>query len=382
MKLLALKTTTPAKIPLLDIRRSTSAIRKELDAAIGAVLDHGRFILGPEVQELEERIAEFCGTKFAVSCASGSDALLLPLMALGVGPGDKVITTPFTFFATAGSIARLGAVPVFVDIDPVTFNIDPLCLARSMQKSVAGVKAVMPVHLFGQCADMRAIGEIAGEFGIPVIEDAAQAIGAEFSGARAGSLGWCGCFSFFPTKNLGALGDGGLVTTNDPVLAETLRTLRVHGGKARYYHETVGINSRLDSIQAALLLVKLRYLNEWTDRRRANAAVYRDRLDGEACILPVEAAQMRHVYNQFTIRIRNRDEVRLRLAEAGIGSEVYYPVPLHLQTCFSDLNYAAGDFPCSEAAAREVLSLPIEEGLNGRDVEIVSEKLLDAIRGD
>lgn len=367
-------------IPLLDIRRSTSAIRKELDTAIAGVLDHGRFILGPEVETLEKRIAEYCGARYAVSCASGSDALLLPLMALGVRPGDKIITTPFTFFATAGSIARLGATPVFVDIDPETFNIDPSCVLQSLLQDSEGVKAIVPVHLFGQCAEMKAINEIGAKFGIPVIEDAAQAIGAEYEGARAGSLGWCGCFSFFPTKNLGALGDGGMVTTNDPVLAETLRTLRVHGSRTRYYHDCVGINSRLDSIQAAMLLVKLNYLDGWTERRVANANVYRERIGPDACVLPAEGRGGRHVYNQFTIRVNQRDEVRRRLAEAGIGSEIYYPLPLHLQACFSGLGYREGDFPNSEAASRQVLSLPIEEGLSARELETVSAKLLDAIQ--
>jgi dTDP-4-amino-4,6-dideoxygalactose transaminase len=368
---------TLTKIPLLDVRRATAAIRQELDAAIAGVLDHGQFILGPEVRTLEERMAQYCGTRFAISCASGSDALLLPLMALGVGPGDRVITTPFTFFASAGSIARLGATPVFVDIDAATFNMDPACLERSLEKSSAGVKAIMPIHLFGQCAEMAPINEISARFGIPVIEDAAQAIGAECEGARAGSLAWCGCFSFFPTKNLGGAGDGGMITTDDETLAEKLRMLRVHGSRARYYHEWVGINSRLDSLQAAILLVKFRYLEDWTERRRSNAAVYRRRLGAdERVVLPVEGLGSRHVYNQFTVRIKDRDSVRRRMADVGMGSEVYYPVPLHLQTCFANLGYREGDFPVSEAAAGEVLSLPIEEGLGAAEIERVSERLV------
>jgi dTDP-4-amino-4,6-dideoxygalactose transaminase len=367
------------KIPLLDVRRATAAIREELDAAIARVLDHGQFILGPEVRAFEERIAEYCGTRFAVSCASGSDALLLPLMALGVGPGDRVITTPFTFFASAGSIARLGATPVFVDIDAGTFNMDPACLKRSLEKTSAGVKAIMPIHLFGQCAEMGAINEIGARFGIPVIEDAAQAIGAEYEGARAGSLAWCGCFSFFPTKNLGGAGDGGMITTDDEALAEKLRMLRVHGSRTRYYHELVGINSRLDSLQAAILLVKFRYLDDWTERRRRNAAVYRERLgDDPRVALPLEREDSRHVYNQFTVRVQDRDSVRRRLADVGVGSEVYYPVPLHLQACFAGLGYREGDFPVSEAAAREVLSLPIEEGLGAAEIECVAERVLGA----
>jgi dTDP-4-amino-4,6-dideoxygalactose transaminase len=368
------------KIPLLDVRRATAAIREELDAAIAGVLDHGQFILGPEVRTLEERMAEYCGTRFAISCASGSDALLLPLMALGVGPGDRVITTPFTFFASAGSIARLGATPVFVDIDAGTFNMDPACLERSLEKSSAGVKAIMPIHLFGQCAEMGAINEIGARFGIPVIEDAAQAIGAEYEGARAGSLAWCGCFSFFPTKNLGGAGDGGIITTDDEALAEKLRMLRVHGSRTRYYHELVGINSRLDSLQAAILLVKFRYLEDWTERRRSNAALYRERLgDDSRVVLPREQKDSRHVYNQFTVRVKDRDSVKQRLGDVGVGSEVYYPVPLHLQACFSGLGYREGDFPVSEAAAREVLSLPVEEGLGGGEIECVAERVLGAV---
>ena len=366
-------------ISLLDVRRSTAAIRNEIDAAVGRVLDHGQFVLGPEVRALEERIAEYCGTRFAVSCASGSDALLLPLMALGVGPGDKVVTTPFTFFATAGAIARLGAIPVFVDIDPATFNIDPAQLADSLQADATRVKAIMPVHLFGQCAEMTAINEIGARFGIPVMEDAAQAIGAEYEGRRAGSLGWCGAFSFFPTKNLGACGDGGIITTDDPALAETLRSIRVHGSKTRYYHETVGINSRLDTLQAAILLVKFQYLEQWTERRRANAAVYREHLQSEYVTLPTERRNARHIYNQFTIRVNHRNEVKRRLADAGVGTEVYYPVPLHLQQCFAALGYREGDLPHSEAAAREVLSLPVEEGLGAGDIETVAARVLEAV---
>ncbi|HZL56302.1 MAG TPA: DegT/DnrJ/EryC1/StrS family aminotransferase [Bryobacteraceae bacterium] len=362
-------------ISILDIRRQTSAIRDQLDAAIGRVLDHGQFILGPEVGALEEAIAGYCGTRFAVGCASGSDALLLSLMALGIGRGDRVVTTPFTFFASAGSIAETGATPAFVDIDPVSFNMDPSRLEELLKSGAGGVKAIVPVHLFGECAEMTAINEIAGRFGIPVIEDAAQAIGAEFEGARAGSLGRCGCFSFFPTKNLGAFGDGGMITTDDPTLADKLRMLRVHGSRTKYYHEAVGINSRLDTLQAAILSVKMQYLEEWTEGRRANAAVYRACLAGSGITLPVERRNARHVYNQFTVRVEDRDEVKRRLFAWGVGSEVYYPVPLHLQDCFLSLGYREGDFPQSEAAAREVLSLPIEAGLSRADIETASGAL-------
>lgn len=368
-------------IPLIDIRRQTAAIRNELDAAIARVLDHGQFILGPEVRELEARIAAYCGTRFAIACASGSDAVMLPLMAMEIGPGDKVVTTPFTFFATAGAIARVGATPVFVDIDPATFNLNP----QQLEAVIDGnVKAIMPVHLFGQCAEMAEINEIAGRHGIPVIEDAAQALGAEYRGKRAGSLGLCGSFSFFPSKNLGACGDAGMITTNDPALAERLKMLRVHGSKVRYCHELVGMNSRLDTLQAAILLVKLGHLDEWTERRRANATAYRELLAAADVVLP-EDKSSRHIYNQFTIRVKNRDEVKKLLAAAGIGSEIYYPLPLHLQECFKGLGYKAGDFPESERAANEVLSLPIEEGLSSAEIAVIAESVtaatIDALKG-
>jgi dTDP-4-amino-4,6-dideoxygalactose transaminase len=369
------KTLVTTRVPLLDVPRQTAAIRAELDEAIARVLDHGQFVLGPEVRALEARMAEYCGTRFAVSCASGSDALLLPLMALGVGPGDRVVTTPFTFFATAGSIAHLKAAPAFTDIDPVSFNMDPNRLEDLLKSNPAGVRAIIPVHLYGQCAEMDAINEVATRFGIPVIEDAAQAVGAEYRNRRAGSLGWCGCFSFFPTKNLGAFGDGGMMTTDDADLADKLRMLRVHGSRTKYYHEAVGINSRLDSLQAAILLVKMRYLDDWTERRRANAAAYGELMDSDGVKLPAELPGMRHVYNQYTIRVAKRDEVRRRLGEAGIGSEVYYPVPLHLQECFAALGYRPGDFPHSEAAAREALSLPIEQGIGRAEIKAVCEWL-------
>ena len=373
-------------IPLLNLRRQTAAIREQLDVAIGKVLDHGQFILGPEVGALEERIAAYCGTRFAVGCASGSDAITLPLMALGIGTGDKVVTVPFTFFATAGSIALLGATPVFVDIEAETWNMDPLCLGRYLESLTASelrsVKAIVPVHLFGQCAEMKPIKEIAGRYGIPVIEDAAQAIGAEYEGRRAGSLGLCGSFSFFPSKNLGGFGDGGIITTNDAGLAETLRRLRVHGSTVKYRHEVVGVNSRLDSMQAAILLVKFGFLEEWTDLRRANAAAYRERLGGRLAGrvgLPAERNYCRHVYNQFTLTVPDRDRVRQRLADSGVASDIYYPIPLHLQECFAGLGYKAGDFPCSEAAAAEVLSIPIDPALTLDELETVVERLDAAI---
>jgi dTDP-4-amino-4,6-dideoxygalactose transaminase len=375
-------------VPLLNLRRQTASIREEIDAAIRNVLDHGQFILGPEVRAFEERLAAYCGARFAVSCASGSDAILLPLMALGAGPGDLVVTTSYTFFATAGSVAHLGATPVFLDIDPETYNLDPRCLDAYLDRRTAAeirsIKAILPVHLFGQCADMRAIGEIAGRFGIPVIEDAAQAIGAEFEGRRAGSMGWCGTFSFFPSKNLGAFGDGGIVTTDDSALAEKLRVLRCHGSDPKYYHHVVGINSRLDTLQAAILLVKLKYLDEWTARRQANAARYRSllesRLAGKVGV-PAERPGMKHIYNQFTIRVADRDGVRRRLAELGVATEIYYPAPLHQQECFVSLGYREGDLPHSERAARETLALPIDPGLTDDEIDSVAERLSMALSG-
>ncbi len=374
------------KIHLLDVTRQTAAIRAELDAAIADVLDHSQFILGPEVAQLEAQIAALCNTKFAVACASGSDALLLPLLALGLRPGDKAITTPFTFFASAGSIARAGATPMFIDIDPDTFNMDPVALERLLTRITADeirtIRAIMPVHLFGQCADMSAINAIADRFGIPVIEDAAQAIGAKQWNLTAGSMGLCGCFSFFPSKNLGGLGDGGMITTNDPTLAGKLRLLRVHGSGATYYHQLAGINSRLDTLQAAVLLVKLRHLGDWTASRRDHAALYRallSRPEFRAISLPVERNGMWHVYNQFTVRVADRDAVRTRLAELGVGSAVYYPLPLHLQPCFTELGYREGDFPESERAAREVLSLPVEQGLSNADIQSVAGRLYRAV---
>lgn len=382
-----MSTPLSPKVPLLDVPRQTAAIRAELDAAIAKVLDHSRFILGPEVGLLEEQLAQYCGTRFAIACASGSDALLLPLLALNVMPGDTVLTTPFTFFASAGSIARAGATPAFIDIEPGTFNMDPAALAAYLESrspaELGVLKAIMPVHLFGQCADMTAINAIASRFGIPVIEDAAQAIGARQSASRAGSMGLCGCLSFFPSKNLGGLGDGGMIVTDDADLAARLRLLRVHGSGATYYHDLTGINSRLDTLQAAVLLVKFRYLDAWTEKRRANAHLYRQEFQACAApqiVLPVEREDMFHVFNQFTIRVPHRDQVRQRLAEMGIGSAVYYPLPLHLQTCFAHLGYREGDFPQSEKAAREVLSLPIEPGLSDDDIRAVVRSVLVACK--
>ncbi len=361
-------------VPLLDLRAQYATIRDEIRAAVDAVLESQQCILGPAVTECEEKLAVYCGCVHAVTVSSGSDALLISLMAEGIGPGDEVITTPYTFFATAGSIARAGAKPVFVDIDPQTFNIDP---AQIEAKISPRTKAIMPVHLYGQCAEMEPIMEIAGRRGIPVIEDAAQAIGAEYKGRRAGSIGRYGCFSFFPSKNLGAAGDGGLVTTNDADLAERLRVLRVHGSKPKYYHPMIGGNFRFDAIQAAIVSVKLRYLDRWTAGRQANAARYR-RLFAAAGLgedgsvqLPYEVPGNRHIYNQFVIRAVRRDELQAHLKQLKIGNEVYYPVPLHLQECFAYLGLREGDLPHSEAAARGTLALSIYPELSDEQAEYV-----------
>lgn len=357
------------KVPLIDLTRQYATIEAQTKDAIDEVMATQHFILGPKVKELEERVAAFCGTKYAVGCASGTDALLLALMALGVGYGDEVITTPFTFFATAGSISRLGATPVFVDIDPVTYNINPDMIEGSITERT---KAIIPVHLFGQCAEMDWINEIARRHNIAVIEDAAQAIGALYKGRPAGSLGAIGAFSFFPTKNLGAAGDGGIMTTNDQELFERLSILRVHGSKPKYYHKVIGINSRIDALQAAILLVKMPFLQEWNEARRANAARYNELLEGTAAVTPVEAEGCSHIYNQYTIRVAGRDGLIEFLKGKGVGTEIYYPVPLHLQECYSELGYEEGSLPESEKAAREVVSLPIFPELSSDELEYVA----------
>ncbi len=351
------------KVQLLDLAAQYRKIRKEVLREVKAVCDSQHYVLGKHVSALESEIAAYCGAKFAVGVASGTEALLLALMAAGVKAGDRVATTPFTFFATAGSIARLGAVPVFVDIDPETYNIDPVKFESLLKKRGKGVKAAIPVHLYGQCADMDPIMKAARKHGVTVIEDAAQSIGAEYRGKRAGSIGQMGCLSFYPTKNLGCFGDGGMVTTNDQKLAEKLRMLRVHGSRVRYYHDEVGLNSRLDEIQAAVLRVKLKYLGSWAEGRAGNAERF-DRLFEKAAINGVISVPRirdgnRSVYNQYVIRVRKRDKLRAHLAAMGIGSEIYYPLPLHMQKCFRGLGYGKGDFPVSEAAAKEVLALPI-----------------------
>jgi dTDP-4-amino-4,6-dideoxygalactose transaminase len=347
-------------VPLLDLKAQFRAIKPDVMAAIEAVCDEQGFILGPRVAELEQAVAKYVGADHAVGCASGSDALLLSMMAMGIGHGDEVITVPFTFFATAGSISECGARPVFVDVQPDTFNMDPAGIEAAVTPRT---KAIMPVHLFGQCADMEAINAVAKRRKLAVIEDACQAIGASRNGVRAGALGDTGCFSFFPTKNLGGFGDGGLITTRAASLNDTLLMLRVHGSRIRYVHELPGINSRLDALQAAVLRVKLNHLDKWAEGRRRNAGRY-ERLFADARLseriaLPKTGRGNVHVYNQYTIRAQKRDDLRAWLREKGIGSEIYYPIPLHLQSCYRELGYKKGDFPVSERASEEVLSLPI-----------------------
>ncbi len=346
--------------PFLDLAAQFKAIRTEMMPALQRVFDTQQFILGSEVQNFEREVAEKLGCRYAIGCASGSDALLLALMAYGIGVGDEVITTPFTFVATAGSIARLGARPVFVDIDPETYNLDAQQIAAAITPRT---KAIIPVHLFGLAADMDVINTIAKSHGLAVIEDAAQAIGADYRDIMVGTIGDIGCFSFFPSKNLGGVGDGGMLTTNDDKLADRLKVLRVHGSRKKYYYETLGFNSRLDTLQAAVLRVKLRHLDAWTNTRRLHANYYRLLFVQEglqnSVQLPVESPYCNHVFNQFVIRTTKRDSLRDHLNRMGIPTEIYYPLPLHLQPAFAYLGYGPGSFKNSELASREVLALPI-----------------------
>jgi dTDP-4-amino-4,6-dideoxygalactose transaminase len=360
------------QVPLLNLQALHAPMRGEILAAVERVFDTQAFILGEEVRRLESQIAAYCRAPYAVGCASGTDALILALAAAGIGPGDRVLTTPFSFFATASAIHRVGAVPVFADIDPASFNLDPEAVAAAAQRD-PGLRAVIPVHLFGGCADMDPILGLAAAHGWTVIEDGAQAIGAGYRDRSALSMGHFGCLSFFPSKNLGGLGDGGMVTAREEGAAQKLRMLRVHGSTRKYFHEAVGYNSRLDTLQAAALSVKLRYLDGETAGRQANAERYREALAGSDVTLPTPAPwQTRHVYNQFVIRTPRRDDLKRYLAEQGVGTEIYYPAPLHLQPCFAGLGHAAGDFPESERAAAEVLALPIHSALSEEDIAYVA----------
>ena len=355
---------------MLDLTAQYNSIRDEVREAVDRVLESQQFILGPEVEGLEREIAQYCQCKHAVGVSSGTDALLVVLMALGVQPGDEVVTPAYSFFATAGAIARLGATPVFVDIDPQTFNIVPDGIEAKM---TSRTRAILPVHLFGQMAEMDEIVRIGARYKVPVVEDAAQAIGSERNGQRAASIGDAGCLSFFPSKNLGGVGDGGMVTTNNDDLADRIRKLRNHGFRSRYDNELLGGNFRLDAIQAAVLRVKLRYLDQWTGARQRNAAEYRKRLPASVD-LPLERPG-RHIYNQFVIRHSNRDTLMQHLKNERIGCEVYYPIPLHLQKCFEALNYHSGDFPSSEQAARETLALPVYPELTPAMIQRVCDAI-------
>jgi len=371
----------PTPVPLLDLGAHHAPLMDEIRAAIDRVLTSSRFIMGPEVTALESAVAELTGAAHAVGVSSGTDALLVALMALDVGPGDEVVTTPFSFFATAGVIHRLGATPVFVDVDPVTFNLDPEKVEAALTDRT---KAILPVHLFGQVCEMGALQKIACDRNLPIVEDAAQAIGATSPWGPAGRLGLIGSFSFFPTKNLGALGDGGIVTTMDDELADKLRRLRVHGAKPKYFHAMVGGNFRLDALQAAVLNVKLPHLERWTAARRRNA----DRYDAMFAEAALPGARLRaprrvvegHVYNQYTIRTDRRDALRAHLAERKIGTEIYYPKPLHLQECFVHLGYARGALPEAEGAAEQVLSLPIYPELTEAQQRVVVDAVVGFLR--
>lgn len=370
-------TVVARNVPLLDLQAQHQQIRDQVLKEIVRVVDSQKFILGEDVKKLEQEIATYCGCKFAVGCASGSDALVLALMALNVGPGDEVLTTPYSFFATAGAISRVGAVPVFVDVEEATFNIDVARMADTLAAHPK-IRAILPVHLFGGCADMDPIMKLADARGIPVIEDAAQSIGSEYKGRRAGSIGSIGCFSFFPSKNLGGYGDGGIMTTNDAALAKVLTALRAHGSHKKYFHEWIGINSRLDTLQAAVLRVKLPFLDQWSDGRQKNADLYRTQFAQRAIpAVPAKPAtyQTRHIYNQFVITTDRRDALQTHLKEHGVGSEVYYPLPLHLQQCYAFLGHKPGDFPISEKLALESLALPVHSDLGREDIDYVCQTI-------
>ena len=365
-------------IPPLDLRAQWLSIKDEISAAINAVVESQHFILGPQVQALEEEVAKYCGTKFAVGVASGTDALLLALHAAGVGPGDEVLLPTFSFIATADSVSLLGAIPVFVDIDPSTFAIDATQLEA---KITPRTRAIIPVHLYGHPADMDPINFVAQRRNLKVIEDNAQAIGAEYKDRKTGGLGDLGCISFFPSKNLGAYGDGGMIVTNSESYSNHLRILRNHGSPKKYYATEQGWNSRLDEIQAAILRVKLRHLDNWGVARRKNANSYTKLLKGvPGIVTPVEAPWAEHVYHQYTIRVANRDRVQSALAEQGIGTTVYYPTPMHLQPLFANLGYREGDLPQAEQAAKEVLSLPIYAELTNEQIHRVVAAIAAAVR--
>jgi dTDP-4-amino-4,6-dideoxygalactose transaminase len=383
------------KVPLLDLKRQYQSLAVEVIPVLEDLCASQQFVLGRYVAQFEQAAATYCGCRHAVGVSSGTDALLLALMALGIGAGDEVITSPFTFFATAGTIARSGARPLFCDIEAGSFNIDPAAVRALLEsdaeqrgselinrRSGGRIRAVMPVHLYGQCADMGQLRQLARDYGLKLIEDAAQAIGADCSdGARAGSIGDIGCLSFFPTKNLGAFGDAGMCTTQDADLAEHMRTLRVHGGKPKYHHAFIGGNFRLDEIQAAVLAIKLPYLDEWTAGRQRNAAYYARAFEqaglADRVTLPRSPPGARHTWNQYVVSVPRRDELKTFLSGHGIGTEIYYPVPLHLQQCFAYLGYQRGAFPHSELASARVLALPIFPELEPQQLQFVVERIAE-----
>jgi dTDP-4-amino-4,6-dideoxygalactose transaminase len=361
------------QVPLLDLKAQYATIKDEVLSAVSEVLESQRCIGGPKVDELEKAIAGICDCKYAVGVSSGTDAILNTLMSLEIGPGDEVITTPFTFFATIGCIARVGAKPVFVDIDPKTFNIDPELIEATITEKT---KAIMPVHLFGQMADMDPIMEIANRHNLYVIEDAAQSISSTYKGKKAGSIGTAGCLSFFPSKNLGGIGDGGMIVTNDEKLYHRLLIMRNHGSEPKYYHKYVGGNFRLDPIQAAALLVKLPHLGKWSQSRRQNAAYYNNKFKGTIVQIPYVDPNCLTIYNQYVIRVPSRDELKAYLNEKGIGCEIYYPVPMHIQECFNNLGYKEGDLPEAERASKEVLAIPIYPELSDEMKDFVVKTIL------
>jgi len=366
----------PLNIQMVDLMSQYKKIKPEIDDAIHRVLDSGMYILGKEVGEFEAAAAKYLGTKHAIGCASGTDALQVAMMALEIGPGDEVITTPFTFVATTETIVLLGAKPVYVDIEPQSYNIDPAAVAAAITPNT---KAILPVHLYGHAADMDPIMAVAKKHGIPVIEDAAQAMGAEYRGRKVGGIGAMGCISFFPSKNLGAFGDAGMVVTNDDVLAAKLRMIILHGSRKRYYHEILGVNSRMDTLQAAILNVKLKHLEQWHEARRSAAQFYNELFKGKPVTTPYEAPYARHIFHQYTLRIPNRDLVAATLAQKKIPHAIYYPVPLYVQQAYESVGRPAGSFPQTERAAAEVLSLPMHTELTEEQQQFIAHAVLEAI---
>lgn len=372
-KILSKRKEVLMKVNFFDLKQQNAEVKDEVMAEIGVIIDNNAFVFGPALEGFEREMETYCDTNYAVSLSSGTDALLIALMAIGIKPGDEVITTPFTFFATVGSIVRAGATPVFADIDPNTFNIDPADIERKITDKT---KCIMPVHLYGQCADMDKINALAKDRGIYVIEDAAQAIGADIRGVKAGNLGDIGCFSFFPTKNLGGFGDAGMAVTNNEELYKMLKMLKNHGEITRYYHEYVGGNFRMDSFQAAALSAKLKRLDDYVAMRRQNAALYNEQLSGaRGVVLPIEVEGYLHTYNQYVIKAEKRDDLRAYLADNGIGSQIYYPLCLHEQNCFAYLGYKPGDLPVAEDIDDKCLALPIYPELPDEEIVYVSDKI-------